>query len=114
MLEARTGHASAVSRYQTAPLSAVLMRAQVTAADHACLVAGRLRVVRGLRRVVSRPQMFQREALRLMCRSWRPKARAAALWFEEERDAELGKGEVGDGHASEGGEEQERQGLEPE
>jgi hypothetical protein len=34
--------------------------------------------------------------------------RAAALWFEEERDAELGKGEVGDGHASEGGEEQER------
>ena len=37
---------------------------------------------------------------------------AAALVFEEERDAELGEGEVGDDHAGEDGEERSRQWLE--
>ena len=39
---------------------------------------------------------------------------AAALVFEEERDAELGEGEVGDDHAGQDGEEGEWQGLEAE
>ena len=62
---------------RAALLSAVLMRAQVTAVDHACLVVGRLRVARGTGGVVPCPQMFQRDALRLMCRSWRLRARAS-------------------------------------
>jgi hypothetical protein len=39
---------------------------------------------------------------------------AAALAFEEERDADLGEGEVGDDHAGQDGEERRRQGLEAE
>ncbi len=39
---------------------------------------------------------------------------AAALVFEEEGDAELGEGEVGDDHAGQDGEKGEWQGLEAE